>query len=69
MKLKLNKSNIKNLSQNARIPSNATPAIGGGWNLDNTPTKYIQTCGRFTLDWQYSCGIGGDAEMTCSEPA
>ncbi|WP_440055924.1 hypothetical protein ACSLBF_07180 [Pseudoalteromonas sp. T1lg65] len=60
MKLKLNKSNIKNLSKNASLSQNATPAVVGGRGpiLDTTPTKYLNTCPKQTLDWAYSCGLG-----------
>ncbi|TMP39565.1 hypothetical protein [Pseudoalteromonas rubra] len=60
MKLALKKSNIKNLSNNAQLQMDATPAVAGGAvpTIDNTPTKYLRTCPQFTIDWQYSCGVG-----------
>ncbi|MBQ4839607.1 MULTISPECIES: hypothetical protein [Pseudoalteromonas] len=56
MKLKLNKSQIKNLSNNQSLDLNATPAIAGG--RPGRETEYDRGCPFFTHREAKTCGMG-----------
>ncbi|MCF2858765.1 hypothetical protein L1286_14865 [Pseudoalteromonas sp. SMS1] len=57
MKLRVNKSHIKNLSSNQSLDQKATPAVVGG-RRGGGETEYDRGCPFFTDRQAKTCGMG-----------